>query len=177
MSALSLEIIEGPGAGRSVELRGPIVIGRSGDADVVLDDRHASRRHVRISPAAGDRALVEDLDSSNGTFINQVQVHAPTHIAAGDDLLVGLTVFALRTTDDASRAETAVRTIPPALAVPQHPPQYVAQSAWLGEDGKRASARDLERLLDANVRFRARTAPLAVVALVALIVSIYLGSR
>jgi predicted component of type VI protein secretion system len=171
--SLSLEIVEGPGAGRGIELDRPMVVGRDREADLVLDDPHASRRHARVSPEPGEHALVEDLGSSNGTFVNQVQIHAPTRISPGDELLIGISVFALSADDDASRRETAAHVLPPTLASPPR----LEQPAYLGEDGRTARVPELERLLDANVRFRARTAPLAVFVLVALIVSVYLGSR
>ncbi|CAN5476130.1 hypothetical protein BH20ACT18_BH20ACT18_01080 [soil metagenome] len=75
MSELSLEIVEGPGAGRQVPLGEPLVVGRAPDVQVVLEDPQVSRRHARISPR-GERAIVEDLGSSDGTFVNGSELHA-----------------------------------------------------------------------------------------------------
>jgi pSer/pThr/pTyr-binding forkhead associated (FHA) protein len=94
MARLLLEIVEGPGAGRQVALTGPVVVGRDAEADVVLDDARVSRRHARIRPQEG-RAVVEDLESRNGTFVNREEIHAPVSAAPGDDVLVGTTVLEL----------------------------------------------------------------------------------
>jgi pSer/pThr/pTyr-binding forkhead associated (FHA) protein len=176
VSPLYLEIIEGPGVGLKVPLRGQIVIGRGEAADLVLDNVHTSRVHARIAPGVDDNATVEDVDSSNGTFVNQVQVHAPTQMSVGDELVVGVSVFTLRTAVDIDRRATAIRPVPPILGVQQHPPQYVAPPA-VRVPPQTPQVAELERLLDGNVKFRARMAPLAVLVLVALVISIYLGAR
>lgn len=183
MSAASLEIVEGPDAGRQVRLAGPLVLGRSEDADLVLEDAQVSRRHARVSPAPDGGATVEDLDSANGTFVNRTEVRGPTRLADGDDLAVGVTVLTLRTAAQIAAAPSAVRRVPPALVAAERRPDYVDR---VGAAGGRAGGAqrggapvvpDLDRLLDVNVRYRARTAPLAIFVLVALIVAIYLGAR
>jgi len=95
VSELSLEIVEGPGAGRQVPLGEPLVVGRAQDVQVVLDDPQVSRRHARISPR-GEQAIVEDLGSSNGTFVNGSELHAPAAVGGGDEVLVGVTVLEVR---------------------------------------------------------------------------------
>jgi pSer/pThr/pTyr-binding forkhead associated (FHA) protein len=170
---LYLEIIEGPGAGLKVPLRRPCVIGRDQEADLVLDNIHTSRMHARVSPSADGRATVSDLNSSEGTFVNQVQIHSPTEIGPGDELLCGLTVFMLRTAADIDEHPTAVRPVPPVLAVPPTAPRYIAPQA----QPDLAHVPQLDRLRDAQVKLSARTAPLAVLVLVALAVAVYLGSR
>ena len=79
---LLLEIVEGPGAGRQIALRGPVVLGRDESADVVLEDGQISRRHARVTPS-GAGIVVEDLESTNGTFVNHDEVHAPVELAPG----------------------------------------------------------------------------------------------
>jgi pSer/pThr/pTyr-binding forkhead associated (FHA) protein len=181
VSPLVLEIIEGPGAGLTVPLQGPTVIGRGDDADLVLNNEYTSRAHARISPAPDEHAIVEDLESSNGTFVNDQAVHGSTKMSPGDNLLVGVSVFTLRTEVEIDRRTTAIRNVPLALAAPQPPtlaaPQPSKEMSALGEPAKSPQMSELERLLDVNVKFRARTAPLAMLVLVALVVAIYLGAR
>lgn len=73
----------------------PIVFGRAGDVTVTLSDPYTSDRHAKIHREGRDW-LVTDLQSTNGTFVNQVKVTGPTPIAAGDQLGIGRTVVEVR---------------------------------------------------------------------------------
>ena len=174
MSELVLEIVEGPGAGRQAALTGPLEVGRDRTAGMALEDELASRRHVRVTPEAGG-ALVEDLGSLNGTFVNGEEIHAPTRVRPGDHLLVGVTVLELRTAEDVREKPTAVCPVPPALAVPAREPEYVA------EVDVRAAAHEppspLDPLLDSRTKAQARTAALALFVLAALAVILFLATR
>src|SRR5829696_1920499 len=122
MAELSLEIVEGPSAGRQVALGQPLVVGRGQDAQIVLDDPRASRRHARITPHGGT-AVVEDLGSSNGTFVNGNELHAPATVGPGDDILIGVTVIELRSTHQIAAQPSAARPVPQAIAAqPAAPP-------------------------------------------------------
>src|SRR5512133_4317641 len=123
---LLFEIVEGPDAGRQIELTGPLVLGRDSSADVVLDDGQISRRHARVTPS-GAGIVVEDLESTNGTFVNHDEVHAPVALAPGDELLVGVTVMQLRSPEQVRAQASAVRAVPPGLATPERRPAYVQQ--------------------------------------------------
>src|SRR2546423_15327236 len=114
---LSLEIVEGPNAGRQVDLDAPLVIGRESDADLVLEDSQVSRHHAQVSPGDG-YATVEDLGSANGTFVNQAELHAPARLDPGDELLIGVTVLELRTAGEIAAQPSAGRTAPPPPAAP-----------------------------------------------------------
>ena len=72
-----------------------ITFGRGDQASVPLGDPYTSDRHARVYHD-GRRWLVSDLGSTNGTFVNQVKVTAPTPIAAGDQLGIGRTVVEVR---------------------------------------------------------------------------------
>lgn len=72
-----------------------VVFGRAPSATVVLDDPYVSDEHARVY-RDGNEWLVADLRSTNGTFLNQVKVDAPTPIAAGDQLGIGRTVVEVR---------------------------------------------------------------------------------
>jgi hypothetical protein len=65
-----------------------LVIGRSGDADVVVPAQEVSRRHAQIVPDAGGWTLV-DLDSTNGVRLNQRPVGVPTRLSDGDVIEIG----------------------------------------------------------------------------------------
>jgi DNA-binding winged helix-turn-helix (wHTH) protein len=67
---------------------GEHLAGRDPDCSLVIDGSSVSRKHARITVLGGN-ATVEDLGSTNGTFVNGRQVHEPTQIAPGDELLFG----------------------------------------------------------------------------------------
>jgi pSer/pThr/pTyr-binding forkhead associated (FHA) protein len=72
-----------------------ITIGRAGDATLVLSDDYASTRHARIFPQDG-QWLVEDLGSTNGTYLDRQKVTAPTPVPVGVPIRIGKTVLELR---------------------------------------------------------------------------------
>jgi FHA domain len=111
MAELILEIVEGDGAGRQTELTGPIEIGRDASSNLALQDDQMSRHHARVS-AQGDLAIVEDLGSTNGTYVNGQQIEGPRAIRPGDQIRVGLTVIELRSAQDVQRQPSAVRAVP-----------------------------------------------------------------
>ena len=173
---LLFEIVEGPGAGRQIVLTGPVVIGRDSSADVVLDDGQISRRHARVTPSNGG-VVVEDLESTNGTFVNHDEVQAPVELRPGDELLVGVTVLQLRSPEQVRVQASAVRAIPPALATPERRPAYVDSDGGgqPARAGAGAGIPELDRLVDSRVKSKATLAPLAIFVLAALVVVIYLG--
>jgi|SRR5215211_3689295 len=174
--ALTLEIVEGPGAGKQFEVSQPLVIGRDDSADLVIEDTQASRRHASIEPTA-QGAVVEDLQSTNGTFINDNELHGRAELGPDDELLIGVTVMRLRTPQEIERQPSAVRTVP-AFAAPESRPTFTepvdgkAAVATAGDSG----VPELERLRDSRVKSKATAAPLAIFVLVALAVVIYLGA-
>jgi pSer/pThr/pTyr-binding forkhead associated (FHA) protein len=178
MSDITLEIVEGPGAGQQVELTGPIEIGREQSAGLVLEDDLVSRRHVRVTPAEGG-AVAEDLGSSNGTFVNGEEIHAPTRLTPGDHLLVGVTVVELRSAAQVAVSPTAVRprpaalAEPPPLAIPEREPDYVPREVASAQPPKSA----LDSLRDTHTKSKAAAAPIAIFILVVFIVLIYLATR
>ncbi len=179
MVELTLEIVEGPDAGRQLPVSGTVVIGRSPDADMVLADPQVSRRHARVTADDG-AAVVEDLGSANGTFINHAELHGPARLDPGDDLLVGVTVLALRTRAQIAAVPSAVRPVPPGLARPLRGADDVPPGGTV-DDRSAAEApappKELARLYDVRVRQRANLAPLAVFLLVCFVVMIYLATR
>jgi hypothetical protein len=91
-----LIVTEGSLAGTRVALTGkPILIGRANDSTLVLTDDYASTRHARISENNGVWYL-EDLGSTNGTYIGQTKVTGPVPLEAGVVIRIGKTAMELR---------------------------------------------------------------------------------
>ena len=83
-------------AGPRITLAGqPIMIGRANDSTLVLTDDYASTRHARLVSRDGDW-YVEDLGSTNGTYLDRTKVTAPTLIPPGVPIRIGKTVLELR---------------------------------------------------------------------------------
>ena len=81
--------------GQEVEVRDVTVMGRSDDADVLLDDPYASEFHMRLV-AQEDGMILHDLGSTNGTYVNGRRVTAPTTLHRGDSVQVGKSVMEVR---------------------------------------------------------------------------------
>ena len=91
-----LAVTEGSNAGERVDLeQAPILIGRGADAAIRLDDDYVSTRHARIA-ASGDQWFVEDLGSTNGTYVGTVRITQPTTITLGTQVRIGKTILELR---------------------------------------------------------------------------------
>lgn len=90
-----LVIIEPPVlAGQQYEVTGAMTIGRGAGCQLVLDDTYLSQRHAQVAPADGG-VVIEDLGSTNGTYINQQLVTAPVLGRPGDRLQLGGVVMEL----------------------------------------------------------------------------------
>ena len=89
-------VTEGSNVGERADLdHAPILIGRGNDAAIRLDDDYVSTRHARIA-ASGDQWFVEDLGSTNGTYIGAVRITQPTTITLGTQVRIGKTILELR---------------------------------------------------------------------------------
>ncbi|MCA1831857.1 MAG: FHA domain-containing protein [Actinobacteria bacterium] len=73
----------------------PITIGRGSTCEVVLDDNYSSQFHARVFPRDGSW-FVEDLGSTNGTYLNRVKVSSASPLAAGDEIRIGKTTIEAR---------------------------------------------------------------------------------
>jgi len=81
--------------GKSFKIEDVAVLGRSAQADIVIEDSYASEFHMRF--VAGDEGLVlHDLGSTNGTYVNGRRVTAPQVLIKGDAVQVGKTVMEVR---------------------------------------------------------------------------------
>jgi pSer/pThr/pTyr-binding forkhead associated (FHA) protein len=83
-------------AGTTIDLAdSQITIGRADDATLMLTDDYASTRHARLFPQDG-QWLVEDLGSTNGTYLDRQKVTRPTPVPVGVPIRIGKTVLELR---------------------------------------------------------------------------------
>ncbi|MBS2940194.1 FHA domain-containing protein [Nocardioides sp. J2M5] len=91
-----LLVVEGENPGVRAELAdAPLLIGRGSDAAIKLDDDYVSTRHARVA-SSGDEWFVEDLGSTNGTYVGPVRITQPTTIGLGVQVRVGKTILELR---------------------------------------------------------------------------------
>ncbi len=95
-SPTHLIVVEGDNTGARAELsEAPLLIGRGSDAAIKLDDDYVSTRHARVA-ASGDEWFVEDLGSTNGTYVGSVRITQPTTIGLGVQVRIGKTILELR---------------------------------------------------------------------------------
>jgi pSer/pThr/pTyr-binding forkhead associated (FHA) protein len=91
-----IAVVEGANAGEKVSLdEAPVLIGRGADAGIRLDDDYVSTRHARIA-SSGDQWFVEDLGSTNGTYIGSHRLTQPTILQLGSKVRIGKTTLELR---------------------------------------------------------------------------------
>jgi len=112
--AATLTMTRGPGAGRRFDIgAAPVTIGRDAQCDVLVEGTWVSRQHVRIA-WTGTEYIVEDLDSTNGTFVNGERVGGPRALKSGDFLQLGEQVelaFQVRVS-----APVHAQPVPPGMA-------------------------------------------------------------
>jgi len=88
---LGVTITSGPQTlvGQSLPLSSALVIGRAHGNDIVISDEMVSSTHARITPLP-DGAILEDLNSTNGTLLNGMRVHTPQNLVIGDQITIGM---------------------------------------------------------------------------------------
>jgi len=95
-SPTHVAVVQGSNTGQRAELdAAPILIGRGADAAIRLDDDYVSTRHARIA-SSGDQWFVEDLGSTNGTYVGSARVTQPTTVTLGTQIRIGKTILELR---------------------------------------------------------------------------------
>ena len=89
-------IVEGANPGENISLDdAPLLIGRGSDAAIRLDDDYVSTRHARIA-ASGDQWFIEDLGSTNGTYLGSQRLTQPATLQLGSQVRIGKTTLELR---------------------------------------------------------------------------------
>lgn len=92
----TLVVTAGPLTGTKITLgEQPILVGRADDSTLVLTDDFASSRHARLTNRGG-QWYVEDLGSTNGTYLDQQRVQGPLLINPGQPIRIGQTALELR---------------------------------------------------------------------------------
>ena len=86
-----LRVVSGPAAGQTVDIDEEVVIGRE-DTDLAINDDELSRRHAVVRRHA-NRLQVEDLGSTNGTFVDGNRIAEPTLLGGGAEIKIGTTVL------------------------------------------------------------------------------------
>jgi pSer/pThr/pTyr-binding forkhead associated (FHA) protein len=112
-----LEVVAGRAIGMSILLDDELLIGRHADgAGRLADDDEISRSHARISLDRSGFCAIEDLGSTNGTFVNGLRITGPQTLSVGDTIEVGGTTLVVRELPipAAERSLKAVPTTPSA---------------------------------------------------------------
>jgi pSer/pThr/pTyr-binding forkhead associated (FHA) protein len=92
----SLQMITGPGAPKTYELyRDEVVVGRAIDADIPINSKDLSRKHIAVKRTGPQQWTVIDLESRNGVYLNGVKVHSAV-LHDGDNIQLGTVVFVFR---------------------------------------------------------------------------------
>src|SRR3954468_5023388 len=125
MAGETLKVTAGNAAGQDIPLEQELVIGRSTPGIGSLGgDSEISRVHARVFRDAAGQLTVEDLGSTNGTFVNGDRISAPTPLRPGDEVRVGQTTLGVEAGAAGEGATAVGQPIPPAVAAP--PPAAAA---------------------------------------------------
>ena len=135
--AYQLVMRQGPNPGKVFELSGTeAVIGRDISNQITVNDAEVSRRHTRLEFQGGG-FIVEDLGSTNGTFVNGRRLTGPHSLRPGETIRLGETVSftyeLLGGGGDATVAASRQQPAPQAAAPPPPPPQRPAPSGYAGQ--------------------------------------------
>lgn len=130
----ALVFTEGPLSGRRVEIDTELVVGRE-DAGLTIDDEEISRRHAAIRPVDGG-VEIEDLGSTNGTYVNGTRIDGATRLAGGDTVKLGRSVLQV---EAARAAATVAAAVPPTPAAASPAPVAAAASAPGGRSAPAAA--------------------------------------
>lgn len=92
----AVAIVEGGNKGEVIPLdAAPLLIGRGNDAAIRLDDDYVSTRHARFA-SNGEQWFVEDLGSTNGTYLGSQRITSPVAVGLGIQVRLGKTIVELR---------------------------------------------------------------------------------
>jgi hypothetical protein len=133
MAQFQLVMKQGPAPGKTFELtRNELTIGRDNNNEIVINDAEVSRRHCRLL-LQGDGYVIEDLGSTNGTFVNEQRVTGQRALHSGETLRVGdnvTLIYEIAGVDaNATIASRGGRRAPAQAAPPPQPQRQPQQYA------------------------------------------------
>lgn len=91
----ALSVVDGRQAGLELPLGSELNIGRSPDSSFIIDDDYASTHHASIRPDGNGGYYIQDHGSTNGTYVNDQRINAPTAIGLRDTVRIGRTSMKL----------------------------------------------------------------------------------
>jgi pSer/pThr/pTyr-binding forkhead associated (FHA) protein len=129
-SGARLEVVSGNAAGTELLVEDELIVGRHADGPGQLaGDEEISRSHARLSVDASGFVAIEDLGSTNGTFVNGLRISSPQTLSEGDTVEVGATTLVVQevpTSDDApAQAATADQPTAAPRTEPSQPPLHL----------------------------------------------------
>lgn len=140
---------DGVKAGESIKLSRALTLGRSLSADLRLDDLAVSREHARVVKTKSGDYVVEDLDSGNGTFLNEERVHSAT-LKHGDTLQIGSNIFEFQEDEDESGVSRDTNVLSE-----DRETSVISTVRMDSKEARQETAGDtVEQLKQANQRFR-----------------------
>ena len=96
--APQLQFATGTQQGQAAQVAGDrFLVGRGSDCELTLADSEASRRHALLRPQPDGSVVLEDLGSTNGTYLDQQRVQGPLLVNPGQPIRIGQTAMELRT--------------------------------------------------------------------------------
>ena len=135
-----LVVKQGPVPNQQIELHGQLMnIGRSADNEIVINDAEVSRRHARIlhrTGPTGSQFLLEDLGSTNGSFVNNLRCNTLTPLSDGDVIELGDSIQLAFLVGDETRgsvdeSDFDTADLPPLPPTPPLQPAHAQQAAAL----------------------------------------------
>ncbi len=131
-----LDVVTGKAAGMSIVVEDELLIGRHADgAGRLAEDDEISRSHARVTLDGAGFCAIEDLGSTNGTFVNGLRISGPQTLSEGDSIEVGGTMLVVRELPVAATEQTR-RPVPPQPTIV--PSESVAPGVAAPVDGARA---------------------------------------
>lgn len=132
-SHMRLEVISGNSTGTTITVEDELVIGRhASGAGRLSEDEELSRQHARVSREVTGDYAIEDLGSSNGTFVNGLRIQSPRLLSLGDSIETGATTLLVREIVQPAPADTSEAADSPASDLP-YAPTVFARTPAAGE--------------------------------------------
>ncbi|MGB8329559.1 MAG: ATPase, T2SS/T4P/T4SS family [Polyangiales bacterium] len=137
-------ITEEGGARRRLDFSKPeLTVGRVQGNDIVLSKRNVSKQHARLS-LEGEQAIVVDLNSTNGTWVNGRKITSPQPLKQGDKIYIADFIITLEPADDGTERASAIPRVsePPPLPAKSSAPAQSASPLRRSLGARRASTAD-----------------------------------